>query len=94
MKDVVARFFRPGQGFFDSSAIVGAEHILRWLPKGTHQYEKLVRPEEIDAALAPTGMEVIERTGVTYNQLADRWARSRDMDVNYMVLAERPKLNL
>ncbi len=72
-------------------AIIGAEHILRWLPKGTHQYEKLVRPEEIDAALAPTGMEVIERTGVTYNPLADRWARSRDMDVNYMVLASRPE---
>lgn len=72
-------------------AIIGAEHVLRWLPKGTHQYEKLVRPEEIDAALAPTGMAVIERTGVTFNPLADRWARSRDMDVNYMVLASRPE---
>lgn len=72
-------------------AIVGAEHILRWLPKGTHQFEKLVRPEEIDAALAPTGLGVIERTGVTYNPLADRWGRSRDLDVNYMVLASRPQ---
>lgn len=72
-------------------AIVGAEYVLRWLPKGTHQYEKLVTPAEIDAALAPTGMTVLERSGVSYNPLADRWARSRDLDVNYMVLAGRPE---
>ncbi|MFP1631196.1 bifunctional 2-polyprenyl-6-hydroxyphenol methylase/3-demethylubiquinol 3-O-methyltransferase UbiG [Zhengella sp. ZM62] len=72
-------------------AIIGAEYVLRWLPKGTHQYEKLVTPAEIDAALAPTGMTVLERSGVSYNPLADRWARSRDLDVNYMVLATRPR---
>ena len=72
-------------------AIIGAEYVLRWLPKRTHQYEKLVTPAEIDAALAPTGMTVVERSGVSYNPLADRWARSRDLDVNYMVLAARPK---
>lgn len=72
-------------------AIIGAEYVLRWLPKGTHQYEKLVTPAEIDAALAPTGMTVLERSGVSYNPLADRWARSRDLDVNYMVLAARPR---
>ena len=53
-------------------AIVGAEYVLRWLPKRTHQYEKLVTPAEIDAALAPTGMTVLERSGVSYNPLADR----------------------
>jgi 2-polyprenyl-6-hydroxyphenyl methylase / 3-demethylubiquinone-9 3-methyltransferase len=73
-------------------AIVGAEYILRWLPKGTHQYEKLVRPEELESALRTAGLQVIDRSGVTYNPLADRWAQSRDMDVNYMVLAERPPL--
>ncbi len=71
-------------------AIIGAEYVLRWLPRGTHQFDKLVRPEELDRALAPTGMSVIERTGVTYNPFADRWDRSRDIDVNYMVLAKRP----
>ncbi len=71
-------------------AIVGAEYVLRWLPRGTHQFSKLVRPEELEKALAPTGMSVIDRTGVTYNPLADRWQRAKDMDVNYMVLAERP----
>ena len=70
-------------------AIIGAEYLLRWLPKGTHQYDRLVRPEELEKALADAGMAIADRTGVTYNPLADRWGRSKDMDVNYMLLAER-----
>jgi 2-polyprenyl-6-hydroxyphenyl methylase/3-demethylubiquinone-9 3-methyltransferase len=70
-------------------AIFGAEYILRWLPKGTHHYDKLVRPDELEKALADAGMAVADRTGVTYNPLADRWQQSRDMDVNYMVMAEK-----
>jgi 2-polyprenyl-6-hydroxyphenyl methylase / 3-demethylubiquinone-9 3-methyltransferase len=70
-------------------AIVGAEYLLRWLPRGTHQYGKLVRPEELERALSNAGMAISDRTGVIYNPLADRWQRSRDMDVNYMVLAEK-----
>jgi 2-polyprenyl-6-hydroxyphenyl methylase / 3-demethylubiquinone-9 3-methyltransferase len=70
-------------------AIVGAEYVLRWLPRGTHKYGKLVRPEELDAALNRAGLVAVDRTGVVYNPLGDRWQRSRDMDVNYMVLAER-----
>ena len=70
-------------------AIVGAEYVLRWLPRGTHQYGKLVRPDELEQALARAGMRIADRTGVTYNPLADRWQRSKDMDVNYMVLAEK-----
>lgn len=70
-------------------AIIGAEYVLRWLPRGTHDYGKLVRPEELERALAQAGMTIRDRTGVVYNPLADRWQRSRDMDVNYMVLAER-----
>ena len=71
-------------------AIVGAEYVLRWLPRGTHQYEKLVRPEEIEAPLNAAGMSVVERTGVFFNPLANQWNLSKDMDVNYMLLAERP----
>lgn len=71
-------------------AIFMAENVLRWLPKGTHEYERLVRPDELDAALAPTGMTVTDRTGVFYNPLTDSWNKSRDMDVNYMILAARP----
>jgi 2-polyprenyl-6-hydroxyphenyl methylase/3-demethylubiquinone-9 3-methyltransferase len=70
-------------------AIVGAEYLLRWLPRGTHQYGRLVRPEELERALSNAGMTIADRTGVIYNLLADRWQRSRDMDVNYMVLAEK-----
>ena len=72
-------------------AIIGAEHILRWLPKGTHQYEKLVTPQELEDALAGTGVDIVRRTGVSFNPLADEWRLSRDMDVNYMVVAERPR---
>ncbi|MCC6205248.1 MAG: bifunctional 2-polyprenyl-6-hydroxyphenol methylase/3-demethylubiquinol 3-O-methyltransferase UbiG [Hyphomicrobiales bacterium] len=70
-------------------AIVGAEYVLRWLPRGTHQFSKLVRPEELEKALTDAGMGIVDRTGVVYNPLADRWQKSRDMDVNYMLLAEK-----
>lgn len=72
-------------------AIVGAEYVLRWLPRGTHQYERLVRPGEIEQPLAASGMTIADRTGVFYNPLSDSWNLSRDMDVNYMMLAARPR---
>jgi 2-polyprenyl-6-hydroxyphenyl methylase / 3-demethylubiquinone-9 3-methyltransferase len=74
-------------------AIIGAEYVLGWLPRGTHQFGKLVRPDELEAPLKAAGLFVIDRSGVTYNPLADRWGRSKDMDVNYMVLAERPAMS-
>lgn len=74
-------------------AIFGAEYVLRWLPRGTHQFDKLVRPDELERALGSAGLTITDRTGVTYNPIADRWARSRDMDVNYMVLAEKLAAN-
>lgn len=70
-------------------AIIGAEYVLRWLPRGTHQYERLVRPEEIEGPLQKAGLTIIERVGVSYNPLADSWNRSKDTDVNYMIRAER-----
>ncbi|MCO5158690.1 MAG: bifunctional 2-polyprenyl-6-hydroxyphenol methylase/3-demethylubiquinol 3-O-methyltransferase UbiG [Aquamicrobium sp.] len=72
-------------------AIFGAEYVLRWLPRGTHQYGKLVRPEELERALGEAGMRVVDRTGVSYSPLADRWQKSADLDVNYMVLAEKTR---
>jgi len=72
-------------------AIIGAEYVLRWLPKGTHDFKKLVRPDELEGSLTSKGLFIKDRTGVTYNPLMDRWQRSRDMDVNYMVLAEKPR---
>ena len=70
-------------------AIVGAEYILRWLPVGTHTWEKFVKPEELERALTPTGLDVVEKKGVTYNPLFDKWSLSKDLDVNYMLLCTR-----
>ncbi len=72
-------------------AIFMAENVLRWLPRGTHEYEKLVKPDELFHPLAESGMDVIDQTGVFYNPFLDRWDKSRDMDVNYMILAKKPK---
>jgi len=66
-------------------AIVGAEYLLGWVPKGTHRFEKLVRPEEIEAAAASAGLTPLERTGLVYNPVFDEWRRSRDTAVNYMI---------
>jgi 2-polyprenyl-6-hydroxyphenyl methylase/3-demethylubiquinone-9 3-methyltransferase len=71
-------------------AIVGAEYVLRWLPRGTHQYEKLVRPEEIERPLSANGMHILETKGVFFNPLQNQWNLSADIDVNYMMLAARP----
>jgi 2-polyprenyl-6-hydroxyphenyl methylase/3-demethylubiquinone-9 3-methyltransferase len=70
-------------------AIVGAEYVLRWLPRGTHQWDKFVTPNELEIALERAGLRLVDETGVVYNPLADRWRLGADMDVNYMVTAER-----
>ena len=72
-------------------AIVGAEYVLRWVPRGTHQWDKFVKPEELELALEDAGLGVIGERGVIYNLVIDRWQLSSDMDVNYMVVASRPK---
>ena len=71
-------------------AIVGAERVLRWLPKGTHDWNKFLTPDEIKALLTRNGLQVIGETGVVFHPLADEWRRSRDMGVNYMIMAQRP----
>ena len=70
-------------------AIVGAEYVLGWLPRGTHQWEKFVTPEEMTAAITAAGLDVVDCAGVVYNPLADAWKLSTDTDVNYMMLAQR-----
>jgi 2-polyprenyl-6-hydroxyphenyl methylase / 3-demethylubiquinone-9 3-methyltransferase len=69
-------------------AIVGAEYVLRWLPRGTHQWEKFVTPDELARHLLDNRLTIAEQTGVVYSPFADRWGLSPDMDVNYMVVAE------
>jgi 2-polyprenyl-6-hydroxyphenyl methylase/3-demethylubiquinone-9 3-methyltransferase len=70
-------------------AIVGAEYVLGWLPRGTHRWAKFVRPAELAGALRRSGLAVAELTGVGYDPLAGAWSLSRDLAVNYMVFARR-----
>jgi 2-polyprenyl-6-hydroxyphenyl methylase/3-demethylubiquinone-9 3-methyltransferase len=90
-----ARLLRPGGLLVISTinrtlrayalAIVGAEYVLGWLPRGTHRFEKFVRPEEIEAAARAAGLDRLDLTGVAYDPLADQWRQSRDVAVNYMI---------
>jgi 2-polyprenyl-6-hydroxyphenyl methylase / 3-demethylubiquinone-9 3-methyltransferase len=70
-------------------AIVGAEYVLRWLPRGTHQWDKFVTPDELEIAVEQSGLRITGETGVIYNLFADRWQLSADTDVNYMIVAEK-----
>ena len=70
-------------------AVVGAEYVLGWLPRGTHDWRRFLRPSELVRRLEADAMSVTELSGVSYNPLDDRWRRSRDLDVNYMLFAVR-----
>lgn len=94
------RMVRPGGLLFAATlnrtlksyalAIVGAEMILRWLPRGTHSWNKFVTPRELAEAMEAGGLKLMDEVGVVYNPLTGRWSRSaRDLDVNYMMLAGR-----
>lgn len=83
-----ATFSRTVKSFL--LAIVGAEHILRWVPRGTHQWNKFITPDELEEAIVHGRLQVIDRTGATYGILRHRWRLSDDMDVNYMIVANRP----
>ena len=61
-----------------------------WLPKGTHNWEKFVKPDELAAAIRSGGLDVTDTTGVVYNPLTDGWRMGRDTAVNYMLSAARP----
>ncbi len=70
-------------------AIIGAEYILRWLPAGTHQWEKFVTPGELRDALERQGLSAHDLKGVSYNPLTRIWSLSNDTDVNYMLSARK-----
>ena len=67
--------------------IIAAELILRWVPAGTHQWQRFVTPEELRAALQAAGLVPADTTGLVYNPLADEFSLSRDTDVNYFATA-------
>jgi 2-polyprenyl-6-hydroxyphenyl methylase/3-demethylubiquinone-9 3-methyltransferase len=70
-------------------AIVGAEYVLGWVERGTHDWTKFLRPDEIVAPLTAAGLEEIDRAGVVYHPLRNEWRLSGDTDVNYMIAFER-----
>jgi 2-polyprenyl-6-hydroxyphenyl methylase/3-demethylubiquinone-9 3-methyltransferase len=95
----VAALARPGGAVLASTlnrtakafalAIVGAEYVLRWLPRGTHQWRKFLRPSEFASAMRASGIDPVAFEGVAYEPLQDRWQRTRSLDVNYMIYATR-----
>ncbi len=70
-------------------AKIGAEYVLRWLPIGTHDWRKFVRPSELAAGVRSAGLVVQDLKGMSYDMFRDRWLISDDLDVNYMMLATR-----
>jgi 2-polyprenyl-6-hydroxyphenyl methylase/3-demethylubiquinone-9 3-methyltransferase len=85
---IVATINRTLKSF--ALAIVGAEYVLRWLPRGTHRWDKFVTPFELEAALRRQGLRLTEETGVVYDLMTDRWRLAADLDVNYMLAFEQP----
>ncbi|RFB04530.1 bifunctional 2-polyprenyl-6-hydroxyphenol methylase/3-demethylubiquinol 3-O-methyltransferase UbiG [Parvularcula marina] len=76
-----------------ATAKIGAEYILRWLPAGTHDPRKFVKPAEIRKALEKSGLQIESVSGVSYRPLQDKWAVSEDLSVNYMMFASKPDVS-
>jgi 2-polyprenyl-6-hydroxyphenyl methylase/3-demethylubiquinone-9 3-methyltransferase len=70
-------------------AKIGAEYVLGWLPRGTHDWNRFIPPAELRAALEEAGLSLCKTQGVSFNPLAWDWHLSNDVDVNYMVVATR-----
>lgn len=95
-----ARLVRPGGQLFFSTinrnlkaylfAIIGAEYLLRLLPRGTHDYAKFIKPSELAHACRKAGLEVRSVSGMTYNPITKIYALGKDTDVNYSLHAVRP----
>lgn len=97
--DACAALTRPGGLFIAATlnrtvkafalAVVGAEYLLRWLPAGTHDWRKFVRPSELASGLRRNGLQVEALTGVAYDPISGTWRLSPDLDVNYMLAASK-----
>ena len=99
--DQCSRLLKPGGIMFLATlnrtlkayalAIVGAEYVLGWLPKGTHEWEKFITPRELEDMTRKSGLDMVRMTGVSFNPLWNKWQRSGDLGVNYMGVAQRPE---
>ncbi|MFT6725042.1 MAG: 2-polyprenyl-6-hydroxyphenyl methylase/3-demethylubiquinone-9 3-methyltransferase [Arenicella sp.] len=96
-----ARLVKPGGQLFFSTinrnpksylfAVIGAEHLLRMLPKGTHDYDKFIKPSELAACLRKAQLEMHNISGMTFNPITKNYRIGKDVDVNYLVHASRPE---
>jgi 2-polyprenyl-6-hydroxyphenyl methylase/3-demethylubiquinone-9 3-methyltransferase len=99
MLHTMARLTRPGGLVFASTlnrtlksfalAIVGAEYVLRWLPRGTHRWNKFITPDEMSSLAVKAKLIVHDKTGMAYNPLTGLWSLSSDMSVNYWLCAKK-----
>jgi 2-polyprenyl-6-hydroxyphenyl methylase / 3-demethylubiquinone-9 3-methyltransferase len=71
-------------------AIIGAEYLLRIIPRGTHQYKLFIKPSELAKALRETGLELIDSTGIAYHLLTKAYTLTPDLDLNYIICARKP----
>lgn len=95
-----AQLVKPGGSVYFSTinrnakaflfAILGAEYIMKMLPRGTHDYSKFIRPSELDICAREANLELVNIAGIVYNPLTGMFRSSRDVDVNYMVHYKRP----
>ncbi|MEO9969051.1 MAG: bifunctional 2-polyprenyl-6-hydroxyphenol methylase/3-demethylubiquinol 3-O-methyltransferase UbiG [Hyphomonadaceae bacterium] len=85
---ILATMNRTAKAF--ALAVVGAEYVLGWLPRGTHDWSKFLKPEEMITPLTEAGLTCAAPIGVSFNPLADRWSLSDDTAVNYLLTAIRP----
>jgi 2-polyprenyl-6-hydroxyphenyl methylase / 3-demethylubiquinone-9 3-methyltransferase len=98
--DACARMCKPGGSLYFSTinrnpkayafAIIGAEYVLRLLPRGTHDYAKFIKPSELARWLRAAGLEMKELAGMTYNPVLRSYKLGNDVDVNYLVHAIKP----
>ena len=66
-------------------SILGAEYILRWLPIGTHDWNKFLKPKEVEKMIRSLNFSIIETKGLVFNPFTQKWKRSNDLSVNYIV---------
>ncbi len=95
-----AKLAKPGATLFFSTlnrnpksylmAILGAEYILKMLPKGTHEYAKFIKPSELSTYIRESGLEVVDMIGLHFNPLFDHYYLGPNVDVNYMFAVKKP----
>jgi 2-polyprenyl-6-hydroxyphenyl methylase/3-demethylubiquinone-9 3-methyltransferase len=86
---ILSTLNRTARGFL--LGIVAAEQVLRWVPRGTHDWRRFRRPSELARALRRAGLVIEALEGIAYDPIHDRWSRSPDIAVNYLALAAHPR---